>query len=209
MSGSFLRSSQYVPKPANRTSSLLRSMIASGTRRHGPVNPGASHIECSGEAQFAQGLREPGRDADKTGSACLSGSGCVVLMYCGREHFCCLSVRTCTSRRKADRRAIARCSWLVRCGLGTCSWNMRRRHSSHCWPTHAARTAVKGALLSRVHRSEAQTLDGRRSEGYARSASLPYSRSALCFQHAQHRSAPERSAYTNVYAQTASDLASY
>ena len=36
----------------------------------------------------------------------------------------------------------------------------------------AARTAVKGALFLRVRRSEAQTLDGRRSEGHARSASL-------------------------------------
>jgi hypothetical protein len=27
---------------------------------------------------------------------------------------------------------------------------------------------VKGARISRVHRSEAQTLDGRRSEGYGR-----------------------------------------
>jgi hypothetical protein len=45
---------------------------------------------------------------------------------------------------------------------------MRRRHSSHSWPTHGARTAVKGALFSRVQRSEAQTLDGRRSEGYER-----------------------------------------
>ena len=40
-------------------------MITSGTRRHGPVNPGASHIECSGEAQFEQGLRELGRYADR------------------------------------------------------------------------------------------------------------------------------------------------
>jgi hypothetical protein len=40
-------------------------MIASRTRRHGPVNPGASDIECSGEVQFEQGLREPGRYADK------------------------------------------------------------------------------------------------------------------------------------------------
>jgi hypothetical protein len=39
------------------------SMIASGTRRHGPVSPGASHVECSGEAQFEQGLRELGRYA--------------------------------------------------------------------------------------------------------------------------------------------------
>ena len=64
----------------------------------------------------------------------------------------------------------------------TCSWNMRRRHSSHGWPVSAARTAVKGALILRVHRSEAQTLDGRRSEGYTRSAFLSHFRSALCFQ---------------------------
>jgi hypothetical protein len=56
MSGPFLESSLNVPKPRNRTSSLLRSMIASGTRRHGADHPGASHIECSGEAQFAQGV---------------------------------------------------------------------------------------------------------------------------------------------------------
>jgi hypothetical protein len=30
-----------------------------------PGNPGASHVECSGEAQFEQGLREPERYADK------------------------------------------------------------------------------------------------------------------------------------------------
>lgn len=41
------------------------SMIASGTRRHGPANPGASHIECSGEVQSEQGLSEPGGYADK------------------------------------------------------------------------------------------------------------------------------------------------
>ena len=44
---------------------------------------------------------------------------------------------------------------------------MRRRHSSHSWPTHGARTAVKGARFLRVHRSEAQTLDGCRSKRYA------------------------------------------
>ena len=49
-------------------------------------------------------------------------------------------------------------------------WNMRRRHSSHSWISPAARTAVKGARSLRVHRSEAQTLDGHRSEGYAASA---------------------------------------
>lgn len=142
-------------------------MIASGTRRHGPVNPGTSHIECSGEAQFEQGLREPGRYADRPDQSA-SRAGCVVVTNCGREHFCCFSVRARTSRRKADRRAIAQRSRLVRCGFGTCSWNMRRRHSSHSWLTSAARTAVKSAPFSRVHRSEAQTLDGRRSEGYAR-----------------------------------------
>jgi len=41
------------------------SMIAFGARRHGPANPGASHIECSREVQSEQGLREPGRYADK------------------------------------------------------------------------------------------------------------------------------------------------
>jgi hypothetical protein len=61
----------------------------------------------------------------------------------------------------------------VRCRFVTRRmWNMRRRHSSHRWLIPAARTAVKGARLSRVHRSEAQTLDGRRSGGYARCAPL-------------------------------------
>jgi hypothetical protein len=183
MSGPFLPSSQYVPKPRNRTSSLLRSMTASGTRRHGAAHPDASHIECPCEAEVAQWLKESRTSADETGSARLSGSGCLVVTHCGKEHFCCLSVRARTSRRKANRRANARRLRLVRYDLGACSWSMRRRHSSHSWLTSAARTAVKGALLLRVHRSEAQTLDGRRSEGYARSASQSRFRSVLCFQH--------------------------
>jgi hypothetical protein len=145
--------------------------------------PGASHIECSGEAQFAQGSREPGRNAGKIGSVRLSGSRCVLVSHGGRKHFCCLSVCARGGRRKADRRAIARRSRLVHYGLGPCSRNMRRRHSSHSWLVSAARTAVKGALFLRVHRSEAQTLDGRRSGGYARSTALRYFRSVLCFQH--------------------------
>lgn len=40
-------------------------------------------------------------------------------------------------------------------------------HSSHGWLTPAARTTVKGAPILRVHRSGAETLDGRRSGGYA------------------------------------------
>jgi len=44
--------------------------------------------------------------------------------------------------------------------------NMRKRHFSHCWKTPAARTAVKGARSVCVHRSEAETLGGCRSEGY-------------------------------------------
>jgi hypothetical protein len=51
--------------------------------------------------------------------------------------------------------------------VSPCSSNMRRRHSSHRWPSSEARTAVKGAQHLRVHRSEAETLDGRRSGGYA------------------------------------------
>jgi hypothetical protein len=44
--------------------------------------------------------------------------------------------------------------------------------------------AVKGARTLRVHRSEAQTLDGHRSEGYARQrAGTPVSASILCLQH--------------------------
>ena len=44
--------------------------------------------------------------------------------------------------------------------------------------------AVKGARSLRVHRSEAQTLDGHRSGGYARErAGTPVSASILCFQH--------------------------
>jgi hypothetical protein len=75
---------------------------------------------------------------------------------------------------KGARETIEFRSRLVRGQLAAnpCSWNMRRRHSSHGWPISAARTAVKGALILRVHRSEAQTLDGRHSEGYTRSAFL-------------------------------------
>ena len=47
---------------------------------------------------------------------------------------------------------------------------MRRRHSSHTWQPPAAEAAVKAARFLRVHRSEAQSLDGRRSGGYAASA---------------------------------------
>jgi hypothetical protein len=40
------------------------------------------------------------------------------------------------------------------------------------------------AALQRVHRSEAETLDGHRSGGYARQrAGIPVSASILCFQH--------------------------
>jgi len=49
-------------------------------------------------------------------------------------------------------------------------WNMRKIHFSHSCKTAAARMAVKGARTLRVHRSEAETLDGHRSGGYARSA---------------------------------------
>jgi hypothetical protein len=43
--------------------------------------------------------------------------------------------------------------------------------------------AVKGALLLRVHRSEAQTLDGRRSGGYAlERVGMIVLPSILCFQ---------------------------
>jgi len=47
-------------------------------------------------------------------------------------------------------------------------WNMRKRHFSHSCKTPSARTAVKGARSLCVHRSEAETLDGCRSGGYAR-----------------------------------------
>src|SRR5271165_5259352 len=44
--------------------------------------------------------------------------------------------------------------------------------------------AVKGARPRRVHRSEAETLDGHRSGGYARQrAGTPISAPILCFQH--------------------------
>jgi len=44
--------------------------------------------------------------------------------------------------------------------------------------------AVKGARTLRVHRSEAETLDGHRSGGYARErAGMPISAPILFFQH--------------------------
>ena len=146
--------------------------------------PGASHIERSDEGQFAQGLREPERYADKTGSAHLSRSGCAVVSNCGSELFRCLFVRACISWKTADQRAIALRSRLARPSPRSMFWNMRRRHSSHSWLTSAARTTVKGALFLRVHRSEAQTLNGRRSEGHRRSASQSRFRTVLCFQYA-------------------------
>jgi hypothetical protein len=47
---------------------------------------------------------------------------------------------------------------------------MRRRPSSHDQPPPAAEASVKAARFLRVHRSAAQSLDGRRSGGYAASA---------------------------------------
>jgi hypothetical protein len=96
-----------------------------------------------------------------------------------------LMVQVCDGRTRAGRATIEFRSRLVRgqFAANTCSWNMRRRLSSHGWPISAAGTAVKGAPILRVHRSEAQTLDGRHSEGYTRSAFLSRFRSALCFQH--------------------------
>ncbi len=47
-----------------------------------------------------------------------------------------------------------------------CSSNMRRRHSSHDQQPPAAEASVKAARFLRVHRSEAESLDGRRSGGY-------------------------------------------
>jgi hypothetical protein len=79
-----------------------------------------------------------------------------------------------------------------------CSWNMRRRHSSHSWLTSAARTAVKGALLCArrvpgfLHERSllvwdgvaGLTLDGRRSGGYARERAESFApASILCFQY--------------------------
>ena len=69
-----------------------------------------------------------------------------------------LNTRSRAPRKPPDRRSPA------------LMWNMRRRHSSHSCKTPAARMAVKGARSLRVHRSEAQTLDGCRSRGYAASA---------------------------------------
>jgi hypothetical protein len=60
---------------------------------------------------------------------------------------------------------------------------MRRIHSSHCWLTPAARTAVKGGCSS-TRREAGLTLDGRRSEGYARErAGMKVLFSTLCFQY--------------------------
>jgi len=63
-------------------------------------------------------------------------------------------------------------------------WNMRRRHSSHSWKTPAAEASVKAASAPRSGRSEAQSLYGRRSEGYRASArpGKPIPTSTLCFQ---------------------------
>jgi hypothetical protein len=156
-------------------------MIASDTRRHGPANPGASHIECSGEVQSGQGLREPGRYADKPDQSASRISGCVVVTRCGREHFCCVSVRVRTSRRRADRSAIAHRSRLVRGGLGACSWNMRRRHSSHSWLTSGARTTVKGALFCAFIEAKRRPLTVAAAKGTRENTSQAAFRSVLCF----------------------------
>jgi hypothetical protein len=52
-------------------------------------------------------------------------------------------------------------------------WNMRKTHFSHSWLSAAARMAVKGARTLRVHRSEAETLDDHRSEGYTATGPRP------------------------------------
>ena len=52
--------------------------------------------------------------------------------------------------------------------VGRVMWNMRKIHFSHSCKTAAARTAVKGARSLRVHRSEAETLDGGRRRPYRR-----------------------------------------
>ena len=64
-------------------------------------------------------------------------------------------------------------------------WNMRRRHSSHSCQPAAAEPSVKAVRSTpRSGRSEAESLYGRRSEGYTR-VSAPGCRFqplAVCFQ---------------------------
>src|SRR5207237_10559579 len=61
----------------------------------------------------------------------------------------------CDGRMKAGTmRSYSVRSWFV----GRHIWNMRRRYSSHHWLMPAARTAVKGALFLRAHRSERKPL---------------------------------------------------
>jgi len=63
-------------------------------------------------------------------------------------------------------------------------WNMRRRHSSHCCQPAAAEPSVKAVRSTpRSGRSEAESLYGRRSGGYARERACDASSaSILCFQ---------------------------
>jgi hypothetical protein len=67
----------------------------------------------------------------------------------------------------------------------SCSSNMRKRHSSHDQQPSAAEASVKAARPLRVHRSAAQSLDGRRSGEYSRHRCLP-----LCFQHLHAQQPP-------------------
>jgi hypothetical protein len=85
-------------------------------------------------------------------------------------------------RRAADGSAAARIAALV--AVVRVMWNMRKRLFSHSCKTAAARMAVKGGRSLPVHRSEAQTLDGHRSGGYARERARDAdSAPILSFQH--------------------------
>jgi hypothetical protein len=57
---------------------------------------------------------------------------------------------------------------------------MRRRHSSHTRQPPAAEAAVKAAPFLRVHRSAAQSLDGRRSGGTPRQRPILRPRTNSC-----------------------------
>ena len=131
-------------------------------------------------AQRPACIRFSSDDGPGTGPAKPSGLG----MVSGSQH----TAGSATDARLAPRCCTLRLSVSPRRrwpgAVALVMWNMRKRHFSHSCKTAAARMAVKGGRSLPVHRSEAQTLDGHRSGGYARErAGTPVSASILCFQH--------------------------